>query len=50
MATADERELQINPIVGTSVQHNTQVPSPSPSTSTAHTLGPTSYTPPTTAE
>jgi hypothetical protein len=25
MATVDERELQINPIVATSVQHNTQV-------------------------
>ena len=25
MATADERELQINPIVASSVQHNTQV-------------------------
>ncbi|KAH6638460.1 Rab5-interacting protein-domain-containing protein [Boeremia exigua] len=27
MATADERELQINPIVATSLQHNTQVTS-----------------------
>ncbi|KAF3031286.1 hypothetical protein N0V91_005919 [Didymella pomorum] len=27
MATVDERELQINPIVATSVQHNTQVTS-----------------------
>ncbi|KAF1349310.1 hypothetical protein EJ07DRAFT_169503 [Lizonia empirigonia] len=27
MATADERELQINPIVASSVQHNTQVTS-----------------------
>ncbi|KAJ4335491.1 hypothetical protein N0V95_008888 [Ascochyta clinopodiicola] len=27
MATVDERELQVNPIVGTSVQHNTQVTS-----------------------
>lgn len=30
MATVDERELQINPIVATSVQHNTQVHPPSP--------------------
>lgn len=31
MATADERELQINPIVASSVQHNTQVgPRPRP--------------------
>ena len=40
MATADERELQINPIVASSVQHNTQVrlhtstPTPPPTPST----------------